>query len=103
MLLGDARGGVEVRQIRRIVHGATVPGYTSAVVRRMAVGFSMRAGRAPRRETSRSDTHSAPAVGGAGGADEHTAKFAQFGCLRSFVECCGDVLRRTSHLVNAIR
>jgi hypothetical protein len=102
-LRGDARGGTEAPVIRRTFHGATVPGYASVVVRRMAVWFSMRAGRALRRETSRSDTHSAPAVSSPGGADQHIAKFAQVGCLGSFVERCGDVFCRTSHLVNAIR
>jgi hypothetical protein len=89
--------------IRRTFHGATVPGYASVVVRHMAVWFSIRAGWAPRRETSRSDTHSAPAISSPGGADQRIAKFAQFGCLGSFVERCGDVFCRTSHLVNAIR
>jgi hypothetical protein len=103
MLPGDARGGIEVGQIPRAVHGATLPGYESAEVRSMVVGFSVRAGGAPHREPSRSDTHSAPAVSGAGGADQHSAKFAEFGCPGSFVERRGDVLRRASHLVNAIR
>jgi hypothetical protein len=60
-------------------------------------------GWALRREMSRSDTHSAPAVSSPGGSDQHVAKFAQFGCPGSFVERCGDVFRRTSHLVNAVR
>src|ERR1700758_3672644 len=56
-----------------------------------------------RREMSRSDTHSAPAVSSPGGSDQYVAKFAQFGCPGSFVEGCGDVFCGTSHLVNAVR
>ena len=55
------------------------------------------------REMSQSDTHSAPAVGSPGGSDQHVAKFAQLGCPGSFVERCGHVFCRTSHLVNAVR
>jgi len=108
-LLDDARGDAEVHltprtpeYLWRTVHGATVPGYASVVVRRMAMRFRVRAGRALRRREPRSDTHPAPAVGSPGGADQDVAKFAHFGCLGSFVERCGDVLRCTSHLVYAI-
>ena len=54
-------------------------------------------------ETTRSDAGAAPAVGGPGGADQHVAQFAQFGCPGSFVERRGDVLGGASHLVDAIR
>lgn len=46
---------------------------------------------------------SAPAVGGPGCPDQRVAQFTQFGCPGSFVKRRGDVLRRTSHLVDAIR
>jgi hypothetical protein len=52
---------------------------------------------------ARSDDHSAPAVGSLGGADQHIAQFAQFGCIGTFVERRGDILRGASDLVNAIR
>ena len=63
------------------------------------------AGRAgPRAPTRRrSDTHSAPTVGGPRGADQHIAELAQFGRSRSLVERCGDVLGRASDLVDAVR
>jgi hypothetical protein len=35
--------------------------------------------------------------------DQRITQFAQYGRLGSFVERCSDILRRTSHLVNAIR
>ena len=75
-------------------HGATVPGYPSLVVRRM---------RELSASSRRSQRRSAPAVGGPGGPDQHVAQFAQFGCPGAFVERGGDILRRASHLVNAIR
>ena len=49
------------------------------------------------------DTHSAPTVGGPGGADQHVAQFAQFSWSGSFVERGGNVLGCASDLVNTIR
>src|SRR5262249_34360503 len=51
----------------------------------------------------RLDGHSAPAVGGPGGPDQHVAQVAQLGRRGPFVERRGDILRSASHLVNAIR
>ncbi len=51
----------------------------------------------------RSDTCSAPAVGRPGGVDQRLAQLAEFGGLGALLECGGDVLGRTSHLVDAIR
>lgn len=49
------------------------------------------------------DTHPAPTVGCPGGPQQLVAQFTQFVCAGSFVKCGGDVLRRTSHLVDAVR
>lgn len=45
---------------------------------------------------------SAPSVGGLRGSHQRVAQFAQFGWPGSFVERCGNIFCRASHLVDAV-
>lgn len=49
-----------------------------------------------------SDAHPAPAVGGLSGAEQYLAELAKFKRPGAFLECGGDILGRTSDLVDAV-